>query len=176
MCTIFTHPAVPIVAAACLPKGAATPWLISAGILCSIIPDADAISLSFGVPYGSMLGHRGITHSVAFAAALAAVLAFALFRNSPAGAAVAVIYLFISTLSHPLLDMCTNGGSGVALLAPLTETRYFFPWRFIEVSPIGTDFFGPRAWPVLSSEVTWVWLPGAICFALVYGIRRVADI
>jgi inner membrane protein len=173
MCTIFTHPAVPLVAAACLPKGVATPWLVGAGILCSIIPDADAISFRFDVEYGSMLGHRGITHSIAFAAVLATAVAFSFFRNSTGGVTVPLIYLFIATLSHPLLDMCTNGGSGCAIFAPFTDTRYFFPWRFIEVSPIGTNFFGPRAWTVISSELTWVWLPAAVLFAAIYGIRRI---
>ncbi|MFL6373942.1 MAG: metal-dependent hydrolase [Pyrinomonadaceae bacterium] len=176
MCTIFAHPAVPIVAAVCLPRGVATPWLIAAGILCSIIPDADAIGFSFGVPYGSMFGHRGITHSIAFAAVLAAVLAFSFFRGSPEGVAVPLLYLFLATLSHPMLDMLTNGGSGVALVAPFTGERYFFPWRPIEVSPIGFSFFSPRGWMVIESELWWVWLPAAAVFSTVYFARRVAAV
>jgi membrane-bound metal-dependent hydrolase YbcI (DUF457 family) len=64
------------------------------------------------------------------------------------------LYLFVCALSHPLLDALTNGGRGVALLSPFSNHRYFFPWRPIEVSPIGALDLG-----VLWSEVRWIWLP-----------------
>jgi inner membrane protein len=65
-----------------------------------------------------MLGHRGFTHSIVFAAALSALLTFTLLRNSLGGNWLIFLFLFISTLSHSLLDMLTNGGLGVALFAP----------------------------------------------------------
>src|SRR4030095_6619519 len=40
-------------------------WLLTAG--CAMLPDVDAVSFLFGVPYGNIFGHRGITHSIAFA-------------------------------------------------------------------------------------------------------------
>ena len=51
------------------------------------------------------------------------------------------LFLFVSTLSHGLLDMLTNGGLGVALFVPMSNERYFFPWRPITVSPIGLSRF-----------------------------------
>jgi inner membrane protein len=63
--------------------------------------------------------------------------------------------------SHGLLDALTNGGLGPALLWPFSAERYFAPITPIRVSPIGTNFFGPRALPVLLSEMKWVWLPTA---------------
>ena len=40
-------------------------WVLTA--TSAMLPDVDAIGFAFGVPYDSMLGHRGLTHSIAFA-------------------------------------------------------------------------------------------------------------
>jgi inner membrane protein len=44
------------------------------GVVCAEIPDADVLGFWFGVPYGDPWGHRGMTHSLLFAAVFAAVL------------------------------------------------------------------------------------------------------
>ena len=47
----------------------------------------------------------------------------------------------------------TDGGRGVALLAPFDATRYFLPWRPIRVSPIGVHgIFGPRGLAILGAR------------------------
>jgi len=51
-------------------------------------------------------------------------------------------FFFPLTASHGLLDAFTNGGLGIAFLAPLYNERYFIPWTPIEVSAMGlADFF-----------------------------------
>jgi inner membrane protein len=173
MCSIVTHPAVPLALSAFMPQGAASPKLLLAGAACSIIPDLDVIGFGFGIRYGDMLGHRGFTHSILFAAALGASLSFTLFRNAQGVQLVIPLFLFLSTLSHPLLDMLTNGGLGVALFAPFSNERYFFPLRPIEVSPIGVgSFFSGRGLRVILSELKWVWTPSAVVSALGYVARR----
>lgn len=173
MCSVLTHPVVPLALAAFLPGGAATPALLVAGAACSVVPDLDVVGFVFGVRYGDMLGHRGLTHSILFAAALGALLTFALFRDAAGGGWVVFLYLFFSTLSHPLLDMLTNGGLGVALFAPFSGERFFFPWRPIEVSPIGVgSFLSEWGLRVIASELRWVWLPSALAFAVGYLARR----
>jgi inner membrane protein len=172
MCSVLTHPAVPLALSAFLPRGAASPALLLAGAACSVIPDLDVIGFAFGVRYSDMLGHRGLTHSILFAAALSALLGFTLFRDA-AGGWPAFLFLFISTLSHPLLDMLTNGGLGVALLAPFSSERFFFPWRPVEVSPIGvSSFLSDWGVRVILSELRWVWLPSAVVYGLGYVARR----
>jgi inner membrane protein len=47
----------------------------------------------------------------------------------------------VGAASHGILDAMTNGGLGVALLSPLDTTRYFRPWRPIQVSPISLRRF-----------------------------------
>lgn len=173
MCSILTHPAVPIALSFLLPRGAATPALLLAGAACSVIPDLDVVGFKFGIRYSDMLGHRGLSHSILFAVALGALLTFTLFRNSLGGFWIIFLYLFLSTLSHTLLDMLTNGGLGVALFAPFSSERYFFPWRPIEVSPIGvSSFFSEWGLRVISSELRWVWLPASLVSALGYVARR----
>jgi inner membrane protein len=134
-------------------------WVLTA--LCSILPDADVLNFAFGVRYGSLFGHRGFTHSIVFALSVGLIVGLFAFRGTRTGLSntALIIHFTLATLSHPVLDMMTDGGSGVALFAPFSAERYFLPWRPIEVSPIGMRFFSERGLEVLENEIVWVWLP-----------------
>jgi inner membrane protein len=135
------------------------------GALCSAIPDLDVIGFRFGVHYGDFWGHRGFTHSLAFAAVLAALAAtVALPRGTDRARRVRLLaYLFLATASHGVLDAMTDGGLGVAFFSPFDNSRYFLPWTPIQVSPIGIGrFFTARGLPVLESEFLWIWIPSAL--------------
>lgn len=176
MCTVITHPAVPIALSVLLPPDTASPSLLIAGSACSVIPDLDVIGFSFGIKYSDMLGHRGLTHSISFAAGLAAVTSLTVFHDSHDSQPVIFLFLFLSTLSHPMLDALTNGGLGVGFFAPFSKKRYFFPYRPIKVSPIGLiGFLSPRGFDVLLSELRWVWLPSSLFFALGHLLKRIRD-
>ena len=139
-------------------------WLLTAG--CSILPDADAIAFWFRLPEGSIWRHRGITHSIFFAALVGTVVALTAFRKDPPFRPLLIgAYFFLVTLSHPLLDMLTTGPWGVAIFAPFTAERYQWPTRLIEVSPIGLGFFSERGLAVFASELLWLWLPAGIILA-----------
>ena len=149
-------------------------WVLSA--LCAALPDADVIGFAFGVRYGDVLGHRGLTHSLLFALVVALLVvrfAFAeAWLNNQARRGL-VSYFFLVTASHGVLDALTNGGLGVAFFAPFDNQRYFFPWRPIEVSPIGVgSFFGARGLAVITNEVAWVWLPAMLLVSLAWVVRR----
>ena len=147
--------------------------VLGLGALCAALPDADVIGFRFGVRYGDLLGHRGLTHSLAFAAVLA-LLATPLARKegNPTPGKLWT-YLFLATASHALLDAMTDGGLGIALLAPFKDARYFFPFRPIEVSPIGIGrFFSERGLEVMKSEFLWVWLPSLALAGLAGFARR----
>ena len=148
-------------------------WLLTA--LCAMLPDADVLSFAMGAERGSMFSHRGFTHSLTFALLLALLVVSIAFRERRAFSKawwMLVLYFFIVTLSHGLLDMLTNGGSGVALFAPFDLTRYFFPWRPIEVSPIGMRFFSQRGLEVFESEFVWVWIPSLTLVLMSWSFRR----
>jgi inner membrane protein len=83
-----------------------------------------------------------------------------------------LLFLFLATASHGVLDAMTTGGLGVAFFAPFDAGRYFLPWRPIEVSPLGVGrFLGARGVRVLASEALWVWLPAALLTASAWWLR-----
>ncbi|MPZ77714.1 MAG: metal-dependent hydrolase [Deltaproteobacteria bacterium] len=177
MCTVITHPAVPIALSVLLPQNTASSALLIAASVCSVIPDLDVIGFEFGIKYSDMLGHRGFTHSIFFAAALAALVSLTFFHNSHGSPIVIFLFLFLSTLSHPVLDALTNGGLGVGFFAPFNHKRYFFPYRPIKVSPIGVaGFFSRRGLEVMVSELKWVWLPSSIFFGTGQLFKRMRDL
>ena len=146
-------------------KAPARVWIT--GALCAALPDVDVVGFRFGIHYGDLLGHRGLTHSFAFAAVLAALAAPLVRRGSDLGLGKMWTYLFLATASHGLLDAMTDGGLGVAFFSPFSNVRYFFPFRPIVVSPISVHrFFTERAAAVLGSELLWVWLPSLALAAL----------
>ena len=144
--------------------------LLLAGAVAAMLPDADVVGFEFGIQYGDLLGHRGFTHSLLFAA----VLGIAGAILSPRHRALGWLYLFLATASHGLLDALTDGGLGVAFFAPFDLTRYFFPVTPIAVSPIGIDaFFSTRGFSVLANELLWIWLPSALFVAVCLATRRI---
>jgi inner membrane protein len=86
---------------------------------------------------------------------------------------VGYVWIALVTLSHPLLDMMTNGGVGIPILWPLDSTHYFFPWRPIAVSPVSLKrFLSARGLHVLRSEVQIVWAPLMTVAILVWAARH----
>ncbi len=137
------------------------------------MPDLDVVSFIFRIPYKSAFGHRGISHSIAFAVAIAFLAFWALpsrCREIPARRWLWT-YLFLATVSHGVLDAFTNGGRGIAFFAPFDYDRYFFPVTPIEVSPLGVGFFSRRGFAVLLSEIQWVWLPSLLFALAAFAIR-----
>jgi len=160
--TILSHLAPPLALRLGLGKLAIPRRLLVAGLLASILPDLDVLAFRLHIPYSHVLGHRGFSHSLLFALGLAtlAVAGVSLLRSSRL---LAFIFVGLAALSHPLLDMITNGGLGVALWWPWSSTRVFAPWQVIEVSPLSLHrLLGPRGIAVIESELLWVWLPALL--------------
>jgi inner membrane protein len=148
-----------------------------------MLPDVDVISFAFGIRYEDMFGHRGLTHSLFFAAVAGLIAAMAVTRNPSKADSLGVgswelgigglwAWFAVVTASHGILDALTNGGRGIAFFAPFSNERYFFPWRPIQVSPIGAGFFSPRGLRVLVSESVLIWVPSAIMAASARMFRR----
>lgn len=68
MASILSHPAAALALAPLFERAGVPRPMIWLGALCTIMPDFDVAGLAFGIPYGEVLGHRGLTHSIAFAA------------------------------------------------------------------------------------------------------------
>lgn len=177
MPTIFTHAFTGVVAGKIgfqekLPRKF---WLLA--LLLPIIPDFDVIGFPLGIKYADMLGHRGLTHSLAFAI-VAGFSTVGLFFKEEApfsrrwwGLA---IFFTLLTASHGVFDAMTRGGGlGVAFFAPFDNTRYFLPWRVIKVSPIRPrSFLSERGVKVVITELLWVWLPFLLIWASVFLFRK----
>ena len=136
-------------------------WELS--ILCSILPDADVVGFSFGIDYGDLLGHRGLTHSLCFALILGMVIVSFAFRDVAKFSRawwILSMYFFLVTASHGFLDAMTDEGLGVAFFSPFDTTRYFLPWRPLVCPPISlSNFFGARGLEVMLNEFLWIWVP-----------------
>jgi len=172
MASAFSHAFVAL-AFGKVPQPPILTWpIVFMGMICSIIPDVDVIGFYFGIHYGDLWGHRGLTHSIFFAALLSVTLTGVWYRQKSSAAKAGIgVYLFLCTASHGVLDAMTDGGLGVAFFSPFDATRYFFPFRPVAISPIGIgDFFNGNAVQILVSEVTWIWLPTIGMFLILRGL------
>ena len=150
-------------------------WILS--VICTILPDLDVIAFSFGIPYGHFFGHRGFFHSPFFALCCSFILLCAFMREIKLFSRQWWKYWgYFSVLmaSHGILDAFTNGGLGIALLSPFSNTRYFSPWTPIEVSAIGgiSVLLTQRGMMVLLSEALLITLPLSVILLLSIIIRH----
>ena len=143
---------------------------------CCLLPDVDVLGLALGIPYEHMLGHRGLTHSIVFAMLVGLVVPRWAIPTLALGTRpywVFAVYFFLVTLSHGFLDALTDGGLGIAFIAPFDSTRYFFPLRPIAVSPIGLSaFLSQEGMGVLLSELVWIGIPVGVWLLCVRVIRK----
>ncbi|WP_400074768.1 metal-dependent hydrolase [Winogradskyella sp. R77965] len=136
----------------------------------AILPDLDVLAFWFGIDYMHPFGHRGFTHSILFAVLWSVLLAFLLGKSRKL---VFAIVLFLSTVSHGLLDAMTSGGKGVGFFIPFDNSRYFFPFREIKVSPIGVaKFFSEWGINVIVSELKYIAIPCFIILAVSFLARK----
>ncbi|MGD0136724.1 MAG: metal-dependent hydrolase [Bryobacteraceae bacterium] len=172
MPTILTHAVAGIAIAQALAPCSrrAEISLFAAG--CAMLPDVDVLGFYFGVPYDSLFGHRGITHSLLFAGLVAVTITLCLRNKALGGDLRVLLCLFVATASHGVLDAFTNGGLGVAFFAPFHSARYFFPVRPIMVSPLNLGaFLTHRGVSVLLSETNWVWAPSVLVLLVARSVR-----
>lgn len=169
MPTIISHAIIPLAVAGASGRARLPARVALLGALLAMAPDADVIGFRLGVGYGEVWGHRGATHSLAFAALFAAGISLLWKEARTAGR---VLFLFAAMASHPLFDMLTDGGHGVALFWPFDTGRYFLPWQPIRVSPIGARFFTARGLETVASELLLIWLPSVLILSFAWLWRR----
>jgi inner membrane protein len=148
------HVAVGVVAARWRSSrpGAPRPATAMVGLAAlSLLPDVDVVAFWLGIPYSNPYGHRGMTHSPAFAVLVGLLVALGLrLRRRPVVADALLATVVVA--SHGVLDAFTTGGLGVEFLWPFDPHRFFAAWRFIPVAPIGTRMLSARGLSVLVFE------------------------
>lgn len=167
MASIFGHVAASAAIGQAGFKEVARPATFFIAGCLAALPDLDVLAFRFGIPYSSEWGHRGWTHSLVFTIGigfLTGLIFNVLQKGSSLKHSVFICCWFVlSAVSHPLLDMLTDGGRGCALWWPFSAERLFFPWRPIVVSPLGAGaFFSEWGLKVLVSELVWIGLPGLL--------------
>jgi inner membrane protein len=172
MPTVPTHALVATTLFVLLGRRQRAAMLWTLGAVCAMLPDLDVVGFAAGVRYGDLLGHRGLSHSLPFAALVASLAVCSARLRGRRFAAW--WFLFACTASHGVLDAATDGGLGVAFFSPFSNTRYFWPWRPIRVAPIGlTRIFSARGRDVFETELLWIWLPCALVIVAAYfGARK----
>ena len=179
MPSVISHAAVAVASGIAFAPRDVPDHFWSLSIICSIIPDADVIAFSLGIPYNHFFGHRGFFHSPFFGLLMSIFVVSVFFNDIEIFSKqwfFYFIFIFLLSASHGILDAFTNGGLGIALLSPFDNTRYFFPWTPIMVSPIGIKgFFSKWGLMVIKSELLWIWLPSFLIVVVSTVIRVLAS-
>lgn len=175
MASVVGHSIVAAAVSFCGNKGKPSWLFIRLAIYSALIPDLDVLGFKFGIPYDSIFGHRGFSHSFLFAIiiGLTSALIFKKFDERKSISFKWASFLFtLSALSHTVLDAMTNGGHGVAFFSPFSNGRYFLPWRPIEVSPIAAAFFSERGLEVIKNEALWIGIPCLVLVVVFYFVFK----
>ena len=143
-------------------------WVSAA--LCAVVPDLDYIGAPFGNRTIALLfgGHRGFTHSIAFALLLGGIVSLVAFRGTrwDGGRLRLWAGMSLATMTHGVLDAMTTLGPAVGFLSPFSGTRYTFAWH--PIHPAG------GLARVLANEFVWIELPALALTATVVFLRRSA--
>jgi inner membrane protein len=140
--------------------------VITLAAVCAVAPDLDLIGWPLGISPLSLLGHRGLSHSIPFAVLLGLVAATAL-RPPVTGRerTTAAVVLMLATATHSLIDaLTTYAPTGPAFWAPFSNQRYRFPWMPLTgVGGLHTDF---------GREALYVCLPALLVIVAIEWWRR----
>lgn len=140
--------------------------------LASILPDIDFI---FGDRGSGMFTHRGITHSLFFAAITGAAFSalFLSFVKSFGQTILLMLIFFLASASHIGLDLLTDATYGVCVFCPFDEERFLSPITLFSSYSTGISQKGFRkgmnsAWGAILPEMFWVWIPTIATFVFSY--------
>jgi inner membrane protein len=124
--------------------------LIGFGVL-GMLPDFDVFAVALGTSESSIAGHRGASHSLLTALALA-VAGGIIARRYGWGGLRTALALLLAMGSHGLLDTLAAGGRAIPLFWPLTDHRFAAPWRCFPDAPRGFAFLSWHGFSVAALE------------------------
>lgn len=174
MASVFGHVVSAFGVGSLFPKKEMTPKVYLLGSVSAALPDIDVLSTYFGLSGLDMLGHRGITHSITAALIWALVIVF-IFHKKDKKTNLLLLYYFICTASHGLIDGMTNGGDGISYFAPFSSYRTHLPFELIQVSPLGMNaFFSEWGLKVIKSELIWIGIPSLLLIvsSKIFNLKR----
>lgn len=139
--------------------------VITLAAICGVVPDLDLIGWPLGVSTFTLWGHRGLTHSIAFAVVLGVTVAALLPAATRRERWIVAAVLILATATHSVLDaMTTYSPTGPAFWAPFSNDRYRFSWMPLTgAGGLNTDF---------GQEALYSCLPAAVLILLIEWWRR----
>jgi inner membrane protein len=164
--TLYTHALVGLgLAHVATPRPRPLLFWLLAGFL-PILPDFDVFT---GLGEQSMLGHRGLTHSLLFAAAAGLLTAALTFRYLRAPFWPLAGLFFAVTASHGVLDAFNSAGAGIPFLWP--HPHRFGPYGPIHYPDVALELPDPRHSLGVRDELRYVWPPTFLVIGLVSAYR-----
>jgi len=120
----------------------------------AMLPDADVLPVSLGLPDVGLFGHRGLTHTLLFALVVA-VTAALFAKRLGLRPLYFGFFTFLVVGSHGPLDALTHHSRGVPMLWPFYSEPITSPWRPIPVAPTGLEFVTARGFCVALVEAMY---------------------
>jgi inner membrane protein len=136
--------------------------------LLALAPDLDLVTAAFGALPDTPTSHRGITHSLPFAAIVALAVGLCARRWGRGRLAGALTLGALG--SHGILDAMSQLGDGPMMFWPFTTQTYVLAWRPIPGVLSASYYLTLEAIPTLLAE-TFLFLP-FIVFALLTLLPR----
>ncbi|HYD39418.1 MAG TPA: metal-dependent hydrolase [Anaeromyxobacter sp.] len=118
----------------------------------ALLPDLDGLALVFQPGPGSVWRHRGATHSLAVAVAVALLVTAVVGGLGRSRWRMLATALAVAG-SHALLDAFTRGAGGPMLFWPFSTEKILFPFAAIPASPLLPRLLTPRGIDVMLREL-----------------------
>jgi len=176
---IVTHLALGICTSETFRKKGQGKHILLGGAFFQCLPDADTAGALFLPADGALMLHRGITHSLFFAVAVAAIVPvinrFAKTNRQSFGSLF--FFVFFQLILHDLLDSCNAYGTG--LLEPFSNQRFSVNLLFV-TDPLFSFGLVVAAITLitgtapLTSRARWAWaaLLLSFCYLTFAGINK----
>jgi inner membrane protein len=175
MATFITHPLFGAGAAYVMsPSQRGRRKFVLLSTVCQWLPDIDTFAYLFAISDSHPLGHRGLAHSLVFAAMVALCVVHRWYREvhtlswrwwTMCG------WFFLLTALHGVFDAMVFSSPGVAFLWPFDSTRYQLPWQPLVDVPIAVSALQGQLWYAVLVECQFF---GLLLLGL-FVVLRVAD-
>jgi inner membrane protein len=175
MATFLTHPLFGASAAYMVsPSRHGRRKFVLLSTLCQWLPDIDTFAYLFAISDSHALGHRGLAHSLVFAALVALYVVRCWYREVHTFSQrwwTMCGWFFLMTALHGVFDAMVFSPLGVAFLWPFDSTRYLLPWQPLVDVPIALSALQGQLWHAVLVECQFF---GLLLLGL-FVMMRVAD-
>jgi inner membrane protein len=175
MATFLTHPLFGASAAYMVsPSQHGRRKFVLLSTVCQWLPDIDTFTYLFAISDSHALGHRGLAHSLVFAALVALCVVRYWYREVPTLSGrwwTMCGWFFLMTALHGVFDAMVFSPLGVAFLWPFDNTRYLLPWQPLVDVPIAFSALQGLLWYAVLVECQFF----GLLLSGLFVVLRVAD-